>query len=904
MLSPPMAAPVYDRGVGGSLHQGGSTNVGSQLSQLPNGGCNFRELSSGARAPVCGCKRFWLNGNSLAAQDQKDFCFCGHHACFHHWGSQQSRAPSQAAAVSAVQEEAAQHTRGRNTPDGYYAVHQAGAGASPRPSAGLGIHADFPSQSRSINTRVWDALNGFAREQDDGAASITTSKLPSTAVPSINGDAIPPYQQRPMGPPLNIPSLSLARAGFDGDMGSATEVATPSVAGTPDMRAFAPVNYQSRSLPAQLPTTLPVAQASPTPQQHNPDISQATNQVLSRDVENILQSYGRRLDVLESQSFSHVPVEEVQDKFEHYDDRLLDFEQWRSERDRERELEQAKRSQDSPKASSSKLRRLLPNESTSFSSSGSFDSTAAMHTEAAVLATVATNLELEPRFEALESRVLDLENSAMPSFSRPWQVQIVLLPWGSELRGIWFTSSEATQQSQRSMLQDSEEWAGPRPAPKASFQSSASTAWTTESIEAWAEEAQDWLSPKACGPSGDVFQRLASRGLVRDLTFTGSGSKHVWDTINSAFLKVLSSEPPAESEMTDQYQGLRVPFIPLRKIRKSTRLRFLSSAEMITSAAWTADFLESSALMKVNDGQRRLYITTPHAYLQTGSEGWTWKSLQRLAVRDDRGEVQNHRIRRNVAIEACWSYNDRLDYVPSLHSSFGSRVSRKSRGDPAEQKIIHHQPMSPLSSEARTLHQRTSSLPGSESAATAIKRRVASFGTSDAGPTSSDGADPTSNKRPRLSVSPEAERRGVGFTPRLSREPHSPFHSDIHMIDSRSPGVLSSSRAMPPRGTTPFAYATPHSNSNFVGAAELLVCGDGDGDTVLGTDLAGATSDHGDEEWQGVGDVHEDGQDDVVDGDVDNDQSMVSDDNEDNDDDASLDDTSVDEDEGYTIYER
>jgi hypothetical protein len=892
-----MAVPVHDRAVGGSIQQGGSLEIGSQQSQLPNGGCNFRELSSGARAPVCGCKRFWLNAKSLGAQDQKDFCFCGHHACFHHWGSQQSRVPSQAA-VSAVQAEAAQNTRGgRNTPDGYYAVHQAGAGASPRPSAGLGIQADFPSQSRSINTRVWDALNGFARDQDDGAASITTSKLPSTAVPSINGDAIPSYQQRPMGPPLNIPSLSLARAGFDPDMGSATEVATPSVAGTPDMRAFAPQNYHSRLLPAQLPATLPVAQASPTPQQQNPETFQATNQILTRDMENILQSYGRRLDVLESQSFSHVPVEEVQDKFEHYDDRLLDFEQWRSERDQERELEQAKRSEDSQKSSSSKRRRLLPNESSysSFSSSGSFDSAAAMHAEAAVLATVATNLELEPRFEALETRVQDLENASMPSFARPWEVQVVLLPWGSELRGIWFTSSEATQQSQRSTLQD-EEWTGPRPVPKASFQSSASKAWTTESIEAWAEEAQDWLSPKACGPSGDVFQRLASRGLVRDLTFTGSGSKHIWDTINSAFLKVLPVDSPAESGMSDEYQGLRVPFIPLRKVRKSTRLRFLSSAEMITSATWTADFLESSALMKVNDGQRRLYITTPHSYLQTGSEGWTWKSLQRLAARDDRGEVQSHRIRRNVAIEACWSYNDRLDYVPSLHSSFGSHVSRRSQGDPAEQKKLHHQPMSPLS-DARTLHQRTSSLPASEAPTTAIKRRVASSGTSDIAPASSDPADLVSNKRPRLSVSPEAERRGVGITPRLSREPPSPFHSDINMIDSRSPGVLSSSRAMP-RGTTPFAYATPHSNSNYMGVAELMGCGDGD--TEIGTDLLGATSEHGDEEWQGVGDFVEGAQEDVIDEDDNDDQSMISDE----DDDSELDDTSVDEDEGYTIYER
>ena len=83
-----------------------------------------------------------------------------------------------------------------------------------------------------------------------------------------------------------------------------------------------------------------------------------------------------------------------------------------------------------------------------------------------------------------------------------------------------------------------------------------------------------------------------------------------------------------------------------------------------------------------------------------------------------------------------------------------------------------------------------------------------------------------------------------------------------------------------------------------MGVAELMGCGDGD--TEIGTDLAGATSDHGDEEWQGVGDVHEAGQEDVVDEDEGDDESMVSDE----DDDSELDDTSVDEDEGYTIYER
>jgi hypothetical protein len=790
-----------------------------------------------------------------------------------------------------VQDEAARHVRGRNTPNGYYAVHNAGAGASPKPSAGLGIQADFPSQSRSINTRIWDALNGFARNQDDGTASITTSQLPSTAVPSINGDAISSYQHRSMGPPLNLPSLSLARAGLDEYMGSATEVATPSVISTPDLQAFVPPSYQHQASPARLPAVRPLDRTStPTPQNHQHEISNATNNILTRDVENILQSYGRRLDVLETLSFSHVPVEEVQDKFEHFDDRLLDFEQWRSERDQEREQALADRANDPAPDSGSKRRRLLPDQ-ISFSSSGSFDSAAAMHTEAAVLATVATNLELEPRFEALESRVMDLENAAMPSFARPWEVQVVLLPWGSELRGIWFTSSEATQQSQRSALHSSAEWTGLKSAPKASFQSSASTAWTTESIEAWAEDAQDWLSPKACGPAGDVFQRLASRGLVRDIIITGSSSKHIWDTITHAFRRVLPNQPQTESDLSDQYQGLHMPFLPLRKVRKSTRLRFLNPAEMITSASWTADLLESSAIMKLNDGQRRLYITTPHAYLQDGADRWTWKALKGLPPRDDHGEIQTRTIGRSVAIEACWSYNDKLDYIPSLHSSFGSRASRKSR----DHSAVPDQPMSPLS-DARPLRQRTisSSLPTAESTAFALKRRAASYETPDnAAISSSNTSAPAIIKRARLSISPEAERRGVGFTPRLSHEPPSPFTSDVNMVDSRSQGATSKSI----RGTTPFAYATPHSNSTLMGMTGPM--GGGDDDTVLGTDIA-------DEEWQGVADGFEEEHEDE---DEDEDEEELENEGEEDSvasgDGSEYGDTDIDdlEEEGMTIYE-
>lgn len=75
--------------------------------------------------------------------------------------------------------------------------------------------------------------------------------------------------------------------------------------------------------------------------------------------------------------------------------------------------------------------------------------------------------------------------------------------------------------------------------------------------------------------------------------------------------------------------------------------------------------------------------------------------------------------------------------------------------------------------------------------------------------------------------------------------------------------------------------------------ADLMSCGDGD--TELGTDIAG---DQADEEWQGVGDGM-DAEDDIGD----QDESMEGDSDEEDDDGSAIDDIEADEEEGLTIYE-
>lgn len=875
-----------------AAHPHNHSRVGSRASlgvgfgdiDLPNGNCNFRDLSLGSRAPVCGCTRFWLKVEQAFGGEggsERAWCFCGHHACFHSAGTLPRL--SLEGVVEGSRLGIGQEV-GNGSVNGDDMAQRRPETPQKRPS-GLGLGIQQPEsrqQSQSINTRVWQALNDFARNQEDGASD-ATSKLPSTNAPSlVEEPRLSPnrmiqdrlQQYRNMAPPINIPPGPTPRPPEEY---SATEVATPSIAGTPDFRALAsssgqrvspghlnPGRIEARQTepdpiyqpePVARPATAPAPEVQPT--------NAAFRGMSSQELQDILRVYGQRIEVLESLSFSQVPVEELQERFELFDGRILDLEHWRTEQ------EQIRHSPE-PQPGSSKRRRLLPTEG-SFGSDASFDSSAAAHTEAAVLATLAANAETHPRIDALESRVSDLESATMPSFARPWQVQVVLLPWGRDLRGIWFSSTEATQQSMRSTTQVSEEWTGAQSAPKLSFKSSTSGAWTTESIQAWAKDAQEWLSPKACGPTGTVFQRLASRGLVKDVTLTAPDARHIFDSIRNAFSHIDKNQTELDPEDAKNYQGLSESFIPLRKVRKSARLRFLSTAEMVTSATWTAPFLDASVFMKVTNGQRRLYITMSDAYLQPNSEAWSWKKLHDLPIIDASGEEQAAQ-RDNLAIEACWSYNEQLDYVPSVHSSFGSHESQWSTrsqiaandNDTSDQDP----PISPRSSSLLP-RQRTVSLPSSSSGNNKLrdllpKRRIASFEPVATIPIHAEesGVEIIAKRR-RISHSPElerryeAERRGVGFTPRLSREPPSPFTSDPPPGSTAEGQAEARSQATSSRkrGNTPFAYATPHSHSHYINRLEYL--GDG-GDTEADTDLYADRSERAseyadqDQEWEGV----------------------------------------------------
>ncbi|KKF97252.1 hypothetical protein CFO_g377 [Ceratocystis platani] len=134
------------------------------------------------------------------------------------------------------------------------------------------------------------------------------------------------------------------------------------------------------------------------------------------------------------------------------------------------------------------------------------------------------------------------------------------------------------------------------------------------------------------------------------------------------------------------WQPWEQDWVPLRKIHKDSRLRFLTPAEMITPAAWDVVFLKS-VLMK--SSQPRLFITQPEAYVQDRiafDMGWSWQRLRELS-RFYSEDSESQEVGEADALEECWTWNDLLDgqsaeaYKPWLGDSSISPASANAESD-------------------------------------------------------------------------------------------------------------------------------------------------------------------------------------------------------------------------------
>ena len=398
----------------------------------------------------------------------------------------------------------------------------------------------------------------------------------------------------------------------------------------------------------------------------------------------------------------------------------------------------------------------------------------------------------------------------MPSTSHPWEVEVVFLPF--PLKKAWQESHLFKTEAHIG----SDEWTQ-----LPMTHSTATLRSQSPFYGDWVSPDHDtaWLFPKACGDNSMVDRRLRSRGLVKAVTVNGSDARSVNLAMHAAFGSVfrdmqMYSRSQTPDGRVSTFLGLQSAWIPLRKIHKDSRLRFLSPAEMMTPAMWDVQFLNS---VMMRSSEPRLFVTHPDAYLQdfqAYETGWTWQRLKEMSrVHDDGGILPSGPEADNR--EDCWSWNEQLDEPPSAQASMSAPKDRQTTisSSPSQQYFpavsmfrssspgILARGQSPALKGrrgSRPPHIRTVSMPISGPAPNSpasARRRIVSYGQSRRASPAVRTNSQSAIMKPRRTRSPSHQR----FTPRWTASP--------------SPMPLGIADRQTARGTTPFAYATPYSNA-------------------------------------------------------------------------------------------
>lgn len=717
--------------------------------------------------------------------------------------------------------------------------------------------SDNPSDDKGI----WDAISAMPSKKRT-LESVTSSDLPSAASPGISNtqelrsaQGIFDYLQKrgrlAQGQHNILSPNSRPNKQNSLGSGSATELDTASIQ---DLAPFGPLG--------PLPFQHTVSGCSQSPQQGtekttSESLTTPTIQISVRDLHDLTISCVKRLSVLESLSYSHVPLEEVEEKFEAFESRLINLEDFRTATEVRFPVEE-----DSKEAKTRNLTPASEHRSTSSSSVSSLSEHDHRSCSPALSATAAVYAEYNEHFNDIEQKV---ENVSIltPTMRDPWQVELVLLPWGRHLSGIWSAPSADLNEKQRREGPPRDEW-GKSNVPNhlaASGSFLDRSGWSSESIRAWADDTSEWLSPRACGPSSPVWKRLWSRGLIKSIEVDACDAFSFTQKCREAFDGLIPLIPEEESEshfekaFRSRYDALREPLIPLRKIRKVSRLGFLAPSEMVTAAVWTPTMLDSRVFMKAN-GVRRLYLTFSKAYTQRADDGWTWQYIRQLKPVNHGGSRTGPGFDgtdRYQDLESCWNWHSVLDASPLQVASMGHidhRIYRTNHRRHERFEVEHDAQQSLLITHLSDTKTPQSSRVRTKSSASAGHGNISGAENDLNQPDDQFGVARPEIKRRRLSNSTRYTKPSTACTPYISRhvspqlEDLKGQHADYNKTSSQFGGKV----------RTPLAYATPYSCQTHAMSARLST--ETEEDTEVATEIMfGRSSPFGmEEEWQGMGD--------------------------------------------------
>lgn len=834
-----------------------------QSPTLPGGPCNFVDLTHGPNGPKCGCRRFWSRqaaGAGSYTTDQLGWCMCSHHACFHDDVQDSSKAdPRSVTAVNSIplqsdepgqENEKPRSNRAPLSPvQDFAAIHMPGSlGATAMEfnalnygsfTTKLGLSPDIPQANHSGSQ-----IDGDSMPDTLSWRNVISTQGGQTSLPPIPSQCLLPHSQsasttassqrylRPFGG-QGLNTLSSVPKSKDRTITRDETILSPNQGRTPE-------DATTIGSGAATPTPGPSGAMGPPPPPSVASVSRDSEAL--QNLTETVNDHDTRIDRLETGSIYATAHEECSDKHDLTDLRVTELES------RVDEVE----------------KQLNDDTNSRRNTERDDDATLSVVSGFSAPALAADRAALTNQLEALQTRVDQLEASSIPSYSSPWELEVVFLPF--PLKGIWQSAQEfktarlSGGRDEWTQLPNTNSRATPDPQTLAAY-------------DEWVGPESDWLLPRACVPGRMIDQRLRSRGLIKTVSVRGGDARSVQIAVGNAFESILRlmpsltspRSPYAPDARVDRFFGLQQPWVPLRKVHKDARLRFLSPAELLTPVLWNSTFLMDSVVMKAT-GVHRLYITQPAAYLQDshlfkhhqGAEpNWTWQRLRELTrvYPGSQASTGDSEVPEADALETSWCYNARLDEPsgPRQPSMSPAReravtISRTSDGSteqfftgPSNPVVSMRSPVfmraqSPLVPRERLgSHQpsfRAGSIPPLSSPifpSPRSSRRVSSFAMnpSIAGPSYQRHSSPLITSRPSPRVSLVAHPTPASIIKHRRRSTRSPSVRGMHNTPrwsnrsySRSPSVAPFFQHMyveepvtGERRMTPFAYATPHSNA-------------------------------------------------------------------------------------------
>jgi len=859
MAATPFDAPLPESSFVFDIYTDGAAAARSAPS-LPGGPCNYVDLTPGAVGTKCGCRRFWTRQGvvgypATASTDQTGWCMCSHHACFHD-DIQGVPGPTQPAAVGITAGQENERPVGNReplSPVQHLASFQMPSnldlsfdlGCLPTDASLGAIDADLLAAAvnepqaevaaTGPESSMPDTLSWSNFVQTDGHTAIAPSTprcLPPSQPPSTTASSQARYMRPFSGRGLQTLSGVSHHRPLQERSATAGSGSGAVVAAAAEARMLGDILSGSRATTPKAQVTRELTAASQQQVSPPPGVSQEAFQQLSDTV----QGHEHRLDKLESASFPAADHDECHDRHEGVDLRVTDLES------RVEEVE--KRLNDDSSSTIASSRRSARDD----------DATISVVSVASDATTRARDRsEMYSQLQALQAQVNSLQGVSLPTYNKPWELEVVFLPF--PLKGVWMESNEFATQRPSGLPGANDEWT------QLPNTLSRQTPDPRSPRLDWADRTPDvrWLSPRACAPGRLIDQRLKSRGLVKTISVKGADARSVHLAVAAAFDPVLRAMPVwtgsaiRRSSQPDTrfagFLGLQQAWVPLRKIHKDSRLRFLTPAEMVTPALWDADFFLSSVVMKAT-GTHRLYVTQPEAYVQDArsrESGWSWQRLRELSrvYPDSQSSNSTQEVPEADAAEGCWGWNERLDDAPTpISSAMSARQAAQppnrshSSGSSqlfftgAQSPVLTTSPVvlraqSPLIARekkgARPPHLRTTSMPPAmpaiPSPSGSTRRRVVSHAMVTPVTAIERRSSPfvgSSRPSPRVSVmtSPAigaaiSKRQG---TRSPSLRPRTTPRWSLSRSPSLAPFLGGDDRV---RATTPFYYATPYSNAAF-----------------------------------------------------------------------------------------